>query len=204
MGKKERLIRTQPLEEFFCEQVRSAIAKEKIQTSLHTEYYLVRVLLEFCSREALSPPGESQEVPLAILYLKSFHAGRVEGIKLLKQLADFSLYISGFFQDSLNQKNVDLDYYIALGGNAYHRLSSLGGISRPHDTFSETFVDLSANFRRYMDVLSEISENSEMLKDSDLLKLYEKWLTTGSQRLARKLREFGIFPHLFSKKETLQ
>ncbi len=205
MGVKEKqLIHTQPLEEFFVEQVRSAITKERILASQHTEYYLVRVLLEFFQRASLFPQRENEEIPLAVLYLQSVDAGRMERVKLLKQLADVALFLAGYFQESLQRKLVDLDYYIAMGGSAYHRLGSLSEETGAHDVFSETFADLSKNFTRYMDVLTEVRETSQKIKDSDLLRLYEKWLTTGSKRLARKLSEFGIHPHLFPKKEDLQ
>lgn len=204
MGEKEGLIQTLPLEEYFCERVRTALAKEKIQASLHTEYYLVRMLSEFSSRRGVLPAAEGEDVPLALVYLNSFHAGKMERIRLLKCLADFALYFSGFFQDNLVQKQVDVGYYVSLGGTAYYRLGAMTDNAGPRGAFSETFVDLSENFRRYMDVLSEISESSGTPKNSDLLKLYEKWIVTGSERLARKLSEFGILPHSIPKKETLQ
>ncbi len=46
----------------------------------------------------------------------------------------------------------------------------------------------------FVDVLAEISERSHLGTNSDLLRLYEKWLCTGSERLKAKLAEFGIHP----------
>ena len=43
--------------------------------------------------------------------------------ELLKKLGDRSLYISGFFADSLQRKVVDVDYYAEMGGVAYGALA---------------------------------------------------------------------------------
>ena len=39
----------------------------------------------------------------------------------LKQIGDVSLFVSGFFSDSLRRKLVDVDYYVSIGGVAYQR-----------------------------------------------------------------------------------
>jgi len=205
MGQEsERLIQHTPIEEFFCRQVRRAIESQKVPASPHTEFYLVRLLSDFSSTQSLYPSEDQEETPLAILYLRSLHADRWQGIQLLKQLADFALYISGFFQDSLQIGKVDLDYYISMGGNAYHRLHSMNTPSGPCHAFSETFKDLGMNFTQYMDVLTEISESSSRQTDADLLKLYEKWLQSGSRRIQRKLHAAGIPTVQGRKKEILQ
>jgi hypothetical protein len=45
-----------------------------------------------------------------------------------------------------------------------------------------------------VDVLAEISEKASLTSDSDLLRLYERWLATKSVTLLEKLREKGILP----------
>ena len=39
--------------------------------------------------------------------------------KLFRRIGDVSLYVGGFFQQSLSRKVVDVDYYIEVGGRAY-------------------------------------------------------------------------------------
>ena len=197
-----RLIQAAALEDYFLQEIRSAFQNQRVEAHPHTEFYLVRLLSDFCRRDNLYTSPEQEETPLAILYLESLQSGGLEGLRLMKQIADFALYISGFFQDSLQGQKIDLDYYIAMGGSAYHRLHA-----RAHETshgaaFAETFWELSNRFTHFVDVLAEISENSNILKDSDLLRLYEKWLSTGSERLKKKLEEFGIHPLLPIRSET--
>ena len=187
-----RLIHSTALDGYFFEEVRSAFQKQKIRAHPHTEFYLVRLLTDFCRRDNLQASPHPEDTPLAILYLESLQNGGSEGLRLLKQIADFALYTSGFFQDSLARKNIDLDYYVNMGGNAYRHLHSRARETSHGEAFAETFWELGEGFIRFVDVLAEISERSNILKDSDLLRLYEKWLSTGSDRLKQKLEAFGI------------
>lgn len=200
--REEKLIRATGLEDYFRCEVQSALEHQKVKTNPFTEFYLVTMLSNFGRSTSLYSGPEEKETPLALLYLESLQVNPHEGFKLLKQLADFALYIAGFFQDSLNRKLVDLDYYIQMGGNAYHQLHSLSRIHSTADAFSETFLELAGNFIRFVDVLSEISENANVSTATDLLRLYEKWLSTGSERLQRKLQELGMPTHLIPKPEV--
>jgi hypothetical protein len=89
----------------------------------------------------------------------------------LRQIGDVSLFISGFFSDSLHRKLVDVDYYVSIGGCAYNALSRV-----ETDTFSSVFAELGEKFVGFVDVLSEVSERTSCSSNADLLRLYEKWL----------------------------
>jgi hypothetical protein len=110
-------------------------------------------------------------------------------------MGDFALFVAGFFVDSLSRKLVDVDYYVAMGGGAYANASrlamSLGS--------REIFEDLSREFVRYMDVIAEVGERSQLtagsgMNNRGLLRLYETFVRTGSDRARRKLREAGVIP----------
>lgn len=188
------LISEKGVEEFFFHQVRTAIANQNLSTQPHTEFYLVRLLSNFCQVERLFPDEESRVTPLAIRYLRGLERENFEGVRILQELGDATLYLTGFFQESLQRSHVDLNYYFTVGGNAYHRLHSLVERSPMAETFRETFLELSARFPAYAEVLCEISENVVTRRATDLLKLYERWLTTRSRRLLKKLQEAGIHP----------
>jgi hypothetical protein len=117
----------------------------------------------------------------------------------LKQIGDASLFISGFFSDSLRGKLVDLDYYISIGGCAYHALSR-----SESDTFSPVFAELSHRFVEFVDVLSEVSERTSLASNVDLLRLYERWLKTGSRRSGQLLVEQGVVPNQSLKNTRVQ
>ena len=98
--------------------------------------------------------------------------------------------MSGFFSDSLKRKLVDVDYYATIGGFAYSALSRYES-----DTFSPVFAELAENFAAFVDVLTEVSERTSCTSNSDLLRLYEKWLKTGSPRSGQLLVEQGVVPN---------
>jgi len=179
-----RIAQHKSLNDYFHQEVRVALFRQNIQTTEHVEYYLVNLLAVFAQEL------NQVDSPLAILFLDSMNTPDApKRYRQLKQLGDFALLVSGYFSDSLKRKLVDIDYYIGLGSNAYQALSS---ISINISAFQQTFEELGDQFPRYVDVLSEISENSGMQNNSDLLRLYEKYLKTGSERLKTKLQEAGI------------
>jgi hypothetical protein len=56
------------------------------------------------------------------------------------------------------------------------------------------FDELSGKFAAFVDVLNEVSEQSALTSNSDLLRLYERWLRTGSRRSGDVLAARGIVP----------
>jgi hypothetical protein len=85
---------------------------------------------------------------------------------------------------------VDVDYYVNIGGSAYTALSR-----RETDTLSPVFAELADKFVAFVDVLSEVSERSACSSNRDLLRLYERWLKTGSLRSGQLLAERGVVPN---------
>lgn len=108
----------------------------------------------------------------------------------LRQVGDLSLFISGFFADSLTRSLVDIDYYMALGEFAY------GSLARQSDeTFGGVFDELAGKFGAFVEVLGDISERTALSSNADLLRLYEKWLRTRSRRSGELLAIRGIVPN---------
>ena len=115
-----------------------------------------------------------------------------QSIKLLKRIGDLSLYITGFFSDSLTTKLMDVSYYIAMGETAYNDLSYLSSQKASEEIFSEVYDELALKFTDFVSVFNEISEQSELSTNKGRLRLYERWLRTGDERLEEKLRANGI------------
>ena len=71
-----------------------------------------------------------------------------------------------------------------------------GSLSRSDDeTFVDVFAELADKFVAFTDVLSDISERTGLTSDSDVLRLYEKWLRTRSPRDGQRLVDRGILPN---------
>ena len=94
---------------------------------------------------------------------------------------------------------MDVDYYVAIGGSAYNALSRV-----ETDTFSPVFAELGTKFVGFVDVLTEVSERSSCTSNADLLRLYEKWLRTGSPRSGQLLAERGVVPNASVKGTRVQ
>lgn len=181
------------LVEFFRDRVREALENQKLRPPEGVEFYLVNLLKEYLKAEELfatTDEGRRQE-PLALLLGEALQSDPHTRIRIFKRIGDLSLFTAGFFPDSLRRQLVDVAYYVQMGEAAYEGLSQLLARQR---AFEEIFTELAERFIGYVDVLSEVSEKSSMISDADLLRLYETWLKTGSERAKQLLSREGILP----------
>lgn len=174
--------------EYFREKIEEAVRHQKVGASETAEFYLSSLLAGFIDANGASTG------PLAITYLKAIESNRAEQERLLKQLGDISLFTSGFFSDSLNRKLVDIDYYIAMGMSSYGSLAAMRRDGAGGRTLSGLFSELAEKFKLFADVLTEVSESACLASSKDVLRLYERWLRTGSRHAETLLRKAGIEP----------
>jgi hypothetical protein len=179
--------------EFFRMQLARAMEHQKVSTSAFTEWYLVNLLAACVRGDALpqSEPGYD-EAPLSLLYVRAMQASRAERGRLLRALGDTALFVSGFFSDSLPRHLVDLHYYRLLGERAYARLGLEDGTAMVPGVFQE----LGERFMEFADLLQEVSDASRLGVPTSTVKLYERWLETGSRRAAFLLAQEGVLPLL--------
>ena len=181
------LVREQTPVEYFKELVESAMARQHLQAADLTEYYLVNLL---CQYVRLDARADEHSEPLAFRLARALETGGSEQRARLRSVGDFSLFMSGFFPDSVIFRSVDVDYYKSMGEYAY------GSLSRSdYDGFAEVFGELARKFVGFTDVLADISERTALTSTADVLRLYEKWLRTGSARDGQRLLERGILPN---------
>ena len=191
MSEAGGLIVSSDLEGFFREQVTDARNELGIELQEMVEYYLVNLLCDY------SNPGDHQSLgdePLALIYKRALEADAVDRISILKDLGDGALYTAGFFVESIQKSVVDVDYYITMGGHAYSSLGNLVSGYARGNTFSEIYKELADAFPSLVHVLNFVSGVSRESKneDTELLKLYEKWVTTRDPRLYQQLLEKGL------------
>lgn len=177
------------LREFFRREITKAIDALKVEANEFTTFYLVNLLAEFSATEELY---EEADRPLALIYGRAMEKSGPERVRILKKLGDYALYISGYFSDSLSGKAVDVDYYIAMGSNAYGSVSRLMRAQPRGDVFGGVFHELSGRFPTYVDVLAEVSENTASGNEQDVMRLYDLWLRTKSKRCETILRRMGV------------
>lgn len=201
MGNKSLLL--EPTD-FFASAVDEALKNRRVTSSPLAYEYLVKLLTHYITTENLfdetSESGRRTRSTLAELYLKAMNAEPANRIELLKKLGDTSLYISGFFGESLNRKIIDISYYVNMGETAFHSLS----ISVSEEAYCSLYREFSKQFVQYMDVLSHISKQGLSCPNSNLLKLYENYQKTGSDLMKETLIESGFVDFDPSKKAVSQ
>ena len=186
------ILSSQSIRDFFRDLLARAIENQRAQVQPFTELYLVNLLHEFLAAEALyvqSEDGTWQQKPLAFLLKEALDEAGPTRLRLLRRLGDTSLFISGFFPDSLARRSslVDVDYYIAMGGRAYDAVAR-------HAMERSLWEELADKFRLLVDLLNEVSERTLAANDAGLVRLYERRLKTGSDRLASLLVRQGVVP----------
>jgi hypothetical protein len=109
-------------------------------------------------------------------------------------MGDSSLYLTGFFTESVQKKTVSVDYYVSMGGTAY---ASAAGLMRTTAARSAAmFAELSERFEKLVELLHAVSliaiEGNPALTDAKVYELMERYRKTGRPELLRALQNLGI------------
>jgi hypothetical protein len=174
--------------DFFASELRTVMQKRHVEAQRDSFDYLVELLTRFIETNVFyssAPDGKMMDHFLVGLYGEYVQGSPEVKRKALQRLGDVCLMVTGFFPDSLNRKIVDIDYYSGMGGNAYGQLAVW-------QQSSKVFQELSVKFRTFSNVLGEMSERSGLQSNTDLLRLYERWVHSKSDRLKEILAEKGI------------
>ncbi len=108
--------------------------------------------------------------------------------------ADVSLFVAGFFARSFARKLIDIDYHIAMGGNAYSSLSDIMQRSSSGRCVAAIYAQLAQKFQRWSTPSTRSATCPYRHSDADILRLYEIWMKTGSPRAHGLLRGLGVQP----------
>lgn len=179
------------VQEFFSTELKTLMEKHQVSAREASLNYLAGLLsrnLESKNFFAIGPDGKPEESLLTELYGKYHQVDGEEKKQVLQRMGDMCLLMSGFFSERLQRKALDIGYYFGMGGTAYAQLSTLQVSTEPRQMYSE----LAEKFKPYSNVLGEMSERSGLQTNKDVLRLYERWVATGSNRLRNILNEQGI------------
>lgn len=179
--------------EYFDSLVRTGIDSRGLTVSTPIVRYLAKMLTHYVDARNLHEPefdesGKKNPQTLAELWLTAQNSEPTVQKELLKKLGDKTLYIAGFFSESLARSLVDVDYYYAMGTSAYKSLSyTADPLNRP------IFSEISTRFIEFAEVFNVISHDSFVKTDQGILRLYESYLRTGSELAKEKLEALGVF-----------
>jgi len=168
------------VDEFFHEVVTDALSAVDLDASEPASWYLVGLLGDFAHARLTDEP----------LGMKLAQPGEDPGerVRTLKQVGDTSLYVAGFFAESLTRSLVAVDYYVGIGQNAYAQLARQLGASK---TIAEVYTELADQFPKFVDVLGVVRKRVDFAT-SDINRLYEIWLRTRDAWVEKKLRALGV------------
>lgn len=187
----ERAVQTfeRTLADYFRERLVEGAEALEPRPQDDTLWYVGSVLARLGdSRQLFSyDQGQLDLRPLALLY-KDAHeaAANHERCLILRQLGDQALFIGALFPERYARKGLRQDYFVGMGGGAYDYLAG-NATSHRH-----VFAELAERFTAFLDLVAgactrKIGNNLE-----DILALYQRWNTTGSERLAQQLRALGV------------
>ena len=172
------------VDEYFHEVVTDALSAVDLDASQPASWYLVGLLGDFTKARLTDEP----------LGLKLAAPGDDAGerVRNLKQVGDTSLYVAGFFAESLSRSLVDADYYVSLGQSAYGQLARSLSASK---SIVEVYEELAAKFPQFVDVLAQVRKRTNLAElngTTDVGKLYEVWLRTRDEWVEKKLKAAGL------------
>jgi hypothetical protein len=191
------LVAVSSLREFFRDAFHEATERQNLEIEEQSEQYVVNLLTMFSRADALyeKTPEGLRIRPLAHMLAEALDAPSAAARqRALQRLGDVSLFIAGFFARSFARKLIDIDYHIAMGGNAYGSLADSMQRSASNRAIGAIYAELAQKFQRLVDALNEVSEMSYVHSDADILRLYEIWMKTGSARAHGLLNRLGVRP----------
>ena len=169
-------------------------ATEELGTSLSPMAisYVVELLEAELRAPASDDPTRGQGLGEALLRARcEVGAGQIAS---LRAVGDRSLFTAGFFGDHLWKRGLSESYYQQVGCEAYATLSGrLAGCGDARG-WPELFGELSSSFANLVDLLGEVGDRTRAEDTGDLLRIYSRYLETGSRRERRRLLRRGVAP----------
>jgi hypothetical protein len=192
---------------FFQEAVDAAVRQQGVEATDQAMSYLVALLTDFARSEPIEGGAVrgALDRPLAFLLDEAQRTTGAERFQRLRCLGDGVLYLTGFFGDHIENRGIDLGYVVSVGSTAYQGAATMlrrcdvesaaRGSVRPAD--GNVFGELAQKFDRFVDVLTTVADATlaqQAKGERGVLKLYERWLRSGSTTLASELGARGITP----------
>ena len=111
------------LRDYFREALGNAMGEATVHLTPKCQLYLVNLLSEFSRAENVFSGTDYGENPTLVLMPSAQEAEPGEAVRLYKHLGDSSLYLSGFFTESVEGRAVSHEYYRSMGESAYAQVA---------------------------------------------------------------------------------
>jgi len=192
----------QDLKSFFAEECLSIATKQGLSVPEHLSAYLGQMLARFAGSETYFVPNSDphttkpkKEFPSIVrLWLEGQTQPAMEQLVQMQHVGDLALYTSGFFPERIQRSMLDMDFYMAVGGQAYERAGKIRE-SIAQERELNVYFELASKFSELKELLAELSDRKFLFSEADRIHLYQKWLDSRSPRIQRMLAEVGIIAH---------
>jgi hypothetical protein len=157
-----QLIQATQLAAFFHDAVQAAAEQTHIAANAATLHYLASLLDGYTRSEQVFDFADNrlQLRPLALLYGEALEAGTPAERRLwLQRLGDLALFVGGLFAGRMHRRFQDLDYCMAMGGNAYGYLYDTA-TQRDDSAQAAVFGELSENFSGFVGLVAMVTGRS--------------------------------------------
>ncbi|MCO4744073.1 MAG: hypothetical protein KC912_04745 [Proteobacteria bacterium] len=180
----------------FRECVDNVVDREGIELADDTQLYLASMLAERARADRPTAP----ETTLAELHGRAALARPGEQAAAYRELGDRALYLLGYFRESLTRRIVGPRYYASMGAAAYHR-TDLVLKAWFADAFGPVFAQLSVQFDECVHIVTAVRQTHEGDHPDPMIRLYERWIDTGSEDARARLAKRGL---LLPARSTLE
>lgn len=188
------IVAARSVEGFFNEVVEDALKTRRVEATDGATRYLVALLADYAHPDPAAE--DALDRPLTLALDEALRAAPAQRFERLRLLGDGVLYGCGFFADHFEARGVDAKYLHGLGTRAYGAASSMLRHA-PDDAGPDVFGELADKFAAFVEVVCEVADATMAMggqHPGGLLRVYERWLKTGSERLANALTSRGVVP----------
>jgi hypothetical protein len=184
------------ISQYFQEVISDAIRARQVEATEAAASYLVSLLCDYAHPD--EEAGSTFNRPLTFILRDAMNLVGAERFRRLRGLGDHSLYALGFFGGHIKLKGIDPGYVSTVGSTAYREAASMLRLkAQKTEQAPSVLSELAAKFDRFAEVLRDIADGTLACGARDersVVKIYERWLKTGSARLAEELGSHGIVP----------
>jgi hypothetical protein len=182
------------ISDYFKSVVDDALRSRRIEASEAASHYLVGLLCDYAhpAEDAESALGR----PLVFQLRDAMEATGAERFRRLRTLGDGVLYVVGYFGGHVDLRGLDRAYVVNVGVTAYDNAAAMLRTGS-RGLGPDVLLELARKFEQFAHVLAEVADGAlahGARDERDLLKVYERWLRTGSARLAQELGARGLIP----------
>jgi hypothetical protein len=183
---------------YFSGLVVEAAEERRVDANPTVTTYLAALLADYAHPGSLT--RDALDRPFTLLLAEALDSAGSERFERLRALGDGVLYVRGFFSEHLETRGVELRYVSSVGARAYDGAANMlkrhssGEPSSAPDVFGELAERFDAFVALVSGVADRIAAQCGGATDGSVLKLYERWLRTGSSEIAAALGQRGLVP----------